>query len=244
MGRTEKHQKNEKNKYYIIIGLLVVVIVFLVGIVVATTYMGKDTDKVSTTKTTTTETKSKETASKETESSTTSTTSSSTSTSTSETTSSSSEAPSISVKDLTTQQRAALIILGAPNGWKFNGLPSAATKDQSLGVIAASDTNNVELRRVFEQLGENTSPDDQMFNVVGKEVNGLGGAFIPTYAFGRDGNKIYYYVRRYEDTGTGSQPKAIIENLGVANIDTIWKSYVDNNDIATVDNIAKNIMLK
>lgn len=253
MGRTDQHQKNERNKYFIVIGLLVVIIVFLSGIVVATTYMEKDTDQVDETEITTVETEVSTAIASSTISTTSSakalsitpvsTTVSSTSTSTIETTSSSNEEPSISVSELTTQQRAALIILGAPSDWKFNGRPSDETLYSSSKIIAESDTNDIYLQNVSVNLGENTSSNDQMFHAVGKEVGGIGGAGIPIYAFGREGNKIYYYVVKPNILEDGEYKSDTI-SLGVSNIDTIWKSYVDNKDIATVDRIAQHITLR
>lgn len=242
MGRTDKYHQPNSNRYKWIIGILVVVIVLLAGTVVAVVYMGDGGSQVAekqsissstlaTTKTTVTES-SIVTSSKE-----------STTQSTTEETSEKNPYAGISVADLTTQQRAALILLGAPEGWKFNGMPSAVTHDKSVQEIAESDTNKITLRQVYTALAPDTSSTDQMFGAIGNDVNGIGGAYLDTYAFGRDGSDIYYYVVTYSDPGNGN-PQAHTKSFGVKNIDTIWKTYVDRNEVDVVNRIADRISLE
>lgn len=240
MGRTDKYHQPSSNRYKWIIGLLIIVIVLLAGTVVAVVYMGdggsqmaEKQPSLSTTIATTIETESATvTSSKE-----------STIQSTTEETVEKNPYSGVSVADLTTQQRAALILLGAPEGWKFNGMPSAVTRDKSVREIAESDTNKTTLRQVYTALAPDTSSTDQMFGAIGNDVNGIGGAYLDTYAFGRDGSDIYYYVVTYSDPGNGN-PQAHTKSFGVKNIDTIWKTYVDRNEVDVVNRIADRISLE
>jgi hypothetical protein len=146
------------------------------------------------------------------------------------------------VKKLSVEQRAALIVLGAPEDWLFNGYPSQSTMNKSVRQIAESDTNIIKLTKANRKLASNTSEEDQIFYVTGKDVQGVGGIPKLTYAFGRENNKIYYYVAK---TGVGSKPDTeIATSLGEANIDDIWKAYFDVGDMATVNKIANNIIIE
>lgn len=147
------------------------------------------------------------------------------------------------VKKLSIEQRAALIILGAPDDWLFNGYPSQSTRNESVRQIAESDSNIIKLMKVNQKLADNTSEEDQMFFVTGKDIRGgIGGIPTLTYAFGREDNKIYYYVA---NTGVYSKPDAeIATNLGEANIDDIWLAYYNVGDMSTVNKIANNIIIE
>ena len=64
---------------------------------------------------------------------------------------------------ISTSQRAALVILGAPSGWRFNGYPAQENSNQSVQEIALSNMNTITLTKVSSKLSDNTSENDQMF---------------------------------------------------------------------------------
>lgn len=230
MGRVENSSK--KKKYRAVISLLVIIIVGLVG---HTTINGTSQNKtIDSAHPLNSVELSKEIP---VNSATSTAVSISTSTSSTE-----NNDTSEAVKKLSTEQRAALIILGAPSGWLFNGYPSQETMNGTIRQMAESDTNVIKLTRANRKLASNTSEEDQIFYVMGKDVQGIGGVPTRTYAFGRDNNKIYYYVA---DTGVNSTPGTDnATSLGEANIDEIWKAYFDVGDLSEVTKIANNIIIE
>lgn len=233
MSRVKNNRKNRK--YIFIIGGLVAIIMGLLIFIVADSYSNKSTEKVDSIKASTS---SYELANSN----------SSVSQSSNEVTGSSStnnnedNSASEAVKRLSIEQRAALIILGAPDNWLFNGYPSQSTMNESVRQIAESDTNIIKLTRANRKLANNTSEEDQVFYVTGKDVQGVGGIPRLTYAFGRENNKIYYYVA---NTGVDSDPGTeTATSLGEANIDDIWKAYFNVGDMSAVNKIANNIIIE
>lgn len=112
----------------------------------------------------------------------------------------------------------------------------------SVRLMAESNTNSIKLTRANRKLATNTSKEDQIFYVIGKDVQGVGGIPTLTCAFGRDNNKIYYYVA---NTGVDSNPSTeVATSLGEANIDDIWKTYFNVEDMSTVTKIANNISIE
>lgn len=235
MGRIENNSK--KKRYLYIIGGLVLIIVGLIGFIVGEVYSNKSEDKASISSTEIL------TSSSAIISSNSSTSQPSTEETTSSSVKNNEEDPaSEAVKNLSTEQRAALIILGAPSGWNFNGYPSKETWNKSMREIALSPDNRIELSVVDHKLGDNTSASDQIFHVFGNDVQGVGGIIAVTYAFGRDGDKIYYYkvTVNYDQTPVTTTTTS----LGVSNINAIWKAYYDVGDLSTMNTIANNIVIK
>ncbi|QNN75258.1 hypothetical protein H9L19_07815 [Weissella diestrammenae] len=147
------------------------------------------------------------------------------------------------VKLLTVEQRAALIILGAPDGWYLNGYPSQTTIGTSIRNMALSDTNEITLSYVNTALAENTRSSDQVLSVLGNDIQGVGGVPAQTYAFGRDGDAIYYYV--VDNHLDSDAPQSIAEPIGQKKaISKIWQDYYDVGDLGTVNQIAAHIKLK
>lgn len=231
MGRIENNSK--KKKYAVVIGILVVIIAGLIGYIILNSYS----------------TNSKNDSSSSLESSAKVSTGTSTMSQTSEGSSFSSTTSntensdaSIAVKNLSVEQRAALIILGAPSDWLFNGYPSQDTVNGTVREMAESDTNVIKLTRANRKLASNTSEEDQIFYVIGKDVQGVGGIPTRTYAFGRENNKIYYYLA---NTGVNSTPDTDnATSLGEANIDDIWKAYFNVGDLSEINKIANNIVIE
>ncbi|MGL9922887.1 hypothetical protein [Enterococcus sp. DIV1758] len=232
--RSDRHHNN---KYLgIVIGLLIVIIGLLVFILVngQTNLKRKTVEEVDATP-----------------SSSTKTVSSYSSTSVVQESESSSEVTTISdeenvaaeaVKKLSTSQRAALVILGAPSGWRFNGYPAQENSNQSVQEIALSNMNTITLTKVSSKLSDNTSENDQMFFATGKNIQGVGGVPSQIYAFGRDGEMIYYYVVKMNLDNPSAQPTAI--NLGQANMNKIWKNFFDVGDLSSMNRVADQIVIK
>ncbi|BAL62759.1 hypothetical protein QQG09_00420 [Melissococcus plutonius] len=146
------------------------------------------------------------------------------------------------VKRLSTEQRAALIILGAPSDWFFNGSPSQSTIGQPIIQIAESNTNTIILTKVPTKLARNTSEEDQLFSVAGKDGEiGARDDFKNIYAVGRNNNKIYYYMMKIDGSDPGTK---MATSLGEANIDEIWKSYYNTGSMSTINEIANNILIE
>ena len=225
--RSDRHHNN---KYLgIVIGLLIVIIGLLVFILVngQTNLKRKTVEEVDATP-----------------SSSTKTVSSYSSTSVVQESESSSAVTTIAeaVKKLSTSQRAALVILGAPSGWRFNGYPAQENSNQSVQEIALSNMNTITLTKVSSKLSDNTSENDQMFFATGKNIQGVGGVPSQIYAFGRDGEMIYYYVVKTKLDNSSAQPTAI--NLGQANMNKIWKNFFDVGDLSSMNRVADQIVIK
>ena len=152
------------------------------------------------------------------------------------------EEASEAVSKLTIEQRAALIILGAPNEWMFNGYPSRETLNKTVREQAESETNTIKLSRVSGKLAANTSVNDQVFYISGEGNQGLGGVVTQTYAFGREKNRIYYYISSMNLDSKNAEVTA--EPLGEANIDQLWKMYFNVGDMPTVNKIASHIVIE
>lgn len=234
MSRVESNSK--KKKYLFIIGGLVAIIAGLLIFIVADSYSNKSKEKVDSVKASTSPYELTNSSSSVSHSSNEVTTSSSAN-------STEDNYALEAVKKLSVEQRAALIILGAPEGWLFNGYPSQSTMNESIRLMAESDTNIIRLTKTNRKLATNTSEADQMFFVTGKDIQvGIGGIPTLTYAFGRENNKIYYYVA---NTGVDSDPSnEVATSLGEANIDDIWKAYFNVGDMSTVNKIANNIIIE
>ncbi|AIM25517.2 hypothetical protein MEPL4_3c00390 [Melissococcus plutonius] len=146
------------------------------------------------------------------------------------------------VKRLSTEQRAALIILGAPSDWFFNGCPSQSTIDQPIIQIAESNTNTIILTKVPIKFARNTSEEDQLFSVAGKDGKIKARGYSKNvYAVGRDNNKIYYYMIKIDDSNPTTK---MATSLGEANIDEIWKSYYNTGNMSIINEIANNVLIK
>lgn len=232
MGRVENN--NKKKKYILIIDILVLIIAGLVCYLILNRYPNSSKNEVSN--------KGIESSSSVTMGTATRSQISEESSLFSSTSSTENNDVSKAVKKLSTEQRAALIILGAPSGWLFNGYPSQETMNGTIRQMAESDTNVIKLTRANRKLASNTSEEDQIFYITGKDVRGVGGIPTRTYAFGRENNKIYYYVA---NTGVNSTPNTDnATSLGEANINEIWKAYFDVGDLSEVTKIANNIIIE
>lgn len=233
MSRVKNNSK--KKKYLLIISGLIVIIAGLLIFIVTDSYSNKSKEKIDSIQASTN-------SSTITSSNSSVFQTSSEAVSSTQLKSSEDDYASEAVKKLSIEQRAALIILGAPEDWLFNGYPSQSTMNESVRQIAESDINIIRLTKVNRKLATNTSEEDQMFFVTGKDIQGgIGGIPTFTYAFGRENNKIYYYVA---NTGVDSKPGEAATNLGEANIDDIWKAYFNVGDLATVNKIANNIIIE
>ncbi|MGC3144960.1 hypothetical protein ACPTG9_15500, partial [Enterococcus faecalis] len=62
------------------------------------------------------------------------------------------------------------------------------------------------------------------------------------YAFGRDGEMIYYYVVKPKLDKSSAQPTAI--NLGQANMNKIWKNFFVVGDLSSMNRVADQIVIK
>lgn len=230
MGRIENNRK--KKKYVVIISSLVVIIAVLICYIISNSYSANSKNdssiRLENSSKASTDTSKMSHNSEE----------SSLSSSTSK---DKNNDPSEAVKSLSVEQRAALIILGAPSDWLFNGYPSQDTMNGTVREMAESDTNIIKLTRANRKLASNTSEEDQIFYVMGKDVQGVGGVPTRTYAFGRENNKIYYYVA---DTIVDSTANKNATSLGEANIDEIWNAYFNVGDLSEVNKIANNIIIE
>jgi hypothetical protein len=183
MSRVENNSKKRKY-FYIIVGLVAIIAGLFIFIVVHG-YSNKSKEEVNRSEVSTSPYESTDKSSSMSHSSTEVSMSNSVS-------NSEYNYASEAVKKLSIEQRAALIVLGAPEDWFFNGYPSQSTMNKSVRQIAESDTNIIKLTKANRKLASNTSEEDQIFYVTGKDMQGVGGIPKLTYAFGRENNKIYY----------------------------------------------------
>lgn len=231
MGRIENNSK--KKKFVVIIGVLVVIIAVLICYIILNSYSTNSKNDVSS---------SLENSSKVSTGTSKMSHNSEESSLSSSTSNAENSDVSEAVKNLSVEQRAALVILGAPSDWFFNGYPSQDTMNGTVREKAESDTNVIKLTRANRKLASNTSEEDQIFYVTGKDIQGGGGTPTRTYAFGRENNKIYYYVA---NTGVNSTPNTDnATSLGEANIDDIWKAYFNVGDLSEVNKIANKIIIE